>query len=246
MTCAVAVDSRSRRLRLSIAQPGKPVHKQMCLWNGLIASAPNHPFLVKAIETVVNQVRNRFTSVDIDATFCPNPELSVLHAYDTLFTAGPCLLGSSLNRVFGRNGQTSHVPGEMHDLWSGSQRELTKEGTSFVFQGDEEDESHIEHRIPGRTIILHQNKWDMGAHRFTFLEQNLVVAATDLPDSNDRDTVSENAADDERHEHYSKAHAKTGIYGVQHLYKDQVSSNEEIRIVIDASMHVKKLIKSAV
>lgn len=30
--------------------------------------------------------------------------------------------------------------------------------------------------IPGRAIILQQNKWDMGAHRFTWVENNLVVA----------------------------------------------------------------------
>ena len=75
-----------------IDEPGKPVDRQMCLWNGFIAAAPGHPILVKAIETVVNHVRNRFTSVDMDATFCPDPELSVLHAYDTLFTAGPYVL----------------------------------------------------------------------------------------------------------------------------------------------------------
>ena len=46
-----------------IDEPGKPVNKRMCLWNGFIAAAPGHPYLAKAIETVVNQVRNRFTSV---------------------------------------------------------------------------------------------------------------------------------------------------------------------------------------
>ena len=216
----------------------------MCVWNGFIASAPSHPFLVKTIETVVNQVRNRFTSVDIDATFCSEPklELSVLHAYDTLFTAGPCLLGSSINRVLGRHGQTSHVPGELLNLWSGDQRELTKQGTSFVHAGKDSDDKIIEHRIPGRTIILRQSKWDMGAHRFTFLEQNLVVAATDLPDSNDREKLDEDASAEEKseHEHYSKVHAKTGVYGVEHLYKDRESANENIRIVIDASMYAKK------
>lgn len=216
-------------------QPGKPVGKQMCLWNGLIGSIPGHPFLAKAIETIVNQVRNRWTSVDVDATFCPDPELSVLHAYDTLFTAGPCLLGASINRVLGRNGQSSHVPGELHGLWSGEQREMTMEGTSFVLVDDASDDMLLKHRIPGRTIILHQNKWDMGAHRFTFLEQNLVVAATDLPDSNDREHLEEGGA-----EHYSKAHAKVGVYGVDHLYVDRERANENIRIVIDASMHAKK------
>jgi hypothetical protein len=221
----------------------------MCLWNGFIASAPAHPFLAKAIETVVNQVRNRFTSVDVDATFCPDPELSILHAYDTLFTAGPCILGASLNRVLGRNGQSSHVPGELRDLWSDN-RALA--GSHFVRGLDDEDYMK-EHRIPGRTIILSQNKWDMGAHRFTFLEQNLVVAATDLPDSDDRQTAKHAAAGDgdeeeedaeeqeEVHEHYSKAHAKTGVYGVEHLYIDQNRANEDIRIVVDMSSHAKKL-----
>jgi len=123
----------------------------MCLWNGFIAAAPGHPFLIKAIETVVNQVRNRFTAVDTDATFCPNPELSVLHAFDTLFTAGPCLLGSSLNRVLGRHGQTSFKPGELEAS------KQSKNGASFVLGVDDDDP----HRIPGRTIILSQNKWDM-------------------------------------------------------------------------------------
>ena len=221
-----------------VDEPGKPVHKQMCVWNGLIAAAPGHPFLAKAIETVVNQVRNRFTAVDVDATFCPDPELSVMHAYDTLFTAGPCLLGATINRVLGRNGQTPHVPGELKDLWSGEQREMTMEGTSFVLVDDDDDDSLLEHRLPGRTVILHQNKWDMGAHRFTFLEQNLVVAATDLPDSNDRQHLDEEAG--AAKEHYSKTHAKIGVYGVEHLYEDNEQANENIRIVVDASLHAKK------
>lgn len=212
----------------------------MCLWNGLIASAPGHPFLAKAIETVVNQVRNRFTSVDVDATFCPDPEISVLHAYDTLFTAGPCLLGASLNRVLGRNGQHSHIPGELHGIWDDPQRELSIKGSSFVM-GMEEESAILHHRIPGRTIILHQNKWDMGAHRFTFLEQNLVVAATDLPNSNDLEKEdSEENNGGEQHEHYSKTHAKTGIYGLHHLYNDDQQANEVIRIVVDASSYAEK------
>lgn len=112
---------------------------------------------------------------------------------------------------------------------------MTKDGTSFVLV--DEDDNFLQHRLPGRTIILHQNKWDMGAHRFTFLEQNLVVAATDLPDSNDREHLEEGEV---RKEHYSKAHAKIGVYGVEHLYEDNEQANENIRIVIDASMHAKK------
>ena len=239
-----------------VDEPGKPVQQQMCVWNGLIASAPSHPFLVKAIETIVNQVRNRYTSVDIDATFCPDPELSLLHAYDTLFTAGPCLLGASINRVLGRPPQTSHVPGEVQNLWDGPQRQLSIDGTSFVLTSGEMSDAAMEHRIPGRTIILQQNKWDMGAHRFTFVEQNIVVAATDLPDSNDRAMNilidNENADGEEdskqqqQHEHYSKAHARTGVYGVEHLYYDRNIAHEEIRIEIDATLSIKKQLAAAV
>ena len=210
-------------------EPGIPVNKRMCLWNGLIASAPAHPYLIKAIETVVNQVRNRFTSVDNDATFCPNPELSILHAFDTLFTAGPCMLGASINRVLGRPPQTSFATGVI-DTWSEEQAALINAGTSFV-QGVEDASA----KIPGRTVILHQNKWDMGSHRFTLLEKNLVVAATDLPDSNDRERLESKETGNGGGEHYSKTHAKTGIYGLENLYVDKRKADEDIRFFLDAS-----------
>ena len=88
------------------------------------------------------------------------------------------------------------------------------------------------------------------------------MAATDLPDSNDRaanilmdnenSNMNENAdGGDEskvqqQHEHYSKAHAKTGVYGVEHLYYDRNIAHEEIRIVIDATLLVKKQLATAV
>jgi hypothetical protein len=195
----------------------------MCLWNGFIASAPGHPFLAKTIEAVVNNVRNRFTSVDTDNMFCPDPELSILHAFDTLFTAGPCILGAMVNKVLGRHGQTPFHSGEM-DIWETSKRQAAEKGTAFVIGVDDKPSS----RIPGKTIILHQNKWDMGAHRFTLPDKNLVVAATDLPDADDR------ANQEKPPEHYSKTHVKAGIYGLDRLYVDNERDNEEIRIYVDA------------
>jgi Glycosyltransferase sugar-binding region containing DXD motif len=190
-----------------IDEPGTPVNKRMCLWNGFIAASPGHPYLAKAIETVVNQVRNRFTSVDVDATFCPSPELSILHAFDTLFTAGPCLLGASINRVLHRHPQTGFAAGEVNSS------------------------QHPE--VPGRTVILHQDKWDMGAHRFTYLDQNMVVCATDLQDADDRANNKQKGG--AKTEHYSKTHAKTGIYGLENLYTDQIKANEDIRMVFESS-----------
>ena len=122
----------------------------------MIAAAPGHPFLAKVIETVVNNVRNRFTSVDVDNMFCPDPELSILHAFDTLFTAGPCILGSMVNKVLGRHGQTPFKAGEL-DPWEASRRADAEKGSEFVIGVD--DAPML--RIPGRTVILHQNKWDV-------------------------------------------------------------------------------------
>ena len=68
----------------------------------------------------------------------------------------------------------------------------------------------------------------MGSHRFTLRERNLVVAATDMPDSDDR------ANQEKPKEHYSKTHAKVGIYGVERLYTDNVIANEELRFFVDA------------
>ena len=187
-----------------VDEPGIEAQLRMCVWNGLIASAPAHPFLAHVIETVVNQIRNRYTSVDVDDTFCPDPELSVLHAFDTLFTAGPCALGASINRVLGRKGQTSFEAGELTAVASKSDLVL-----------------------PGRTIILHQNKWDMGGHRFTLLDQNLVVAATDLPDSDDRVSEANTVGTANKKEHYSKTHASIGIYGLEHLYQEPEPGNNK-------------------
>mmetsp|Transcript_19621 Transcript_19621/g.30248 ORF Transcript_19621/g.30248 Transcript_19621/m.30248 type:complete len:755 (-) Transcript_19621:44-2308(-) len=179
-------------------EPGNQVGKQMCAWNGLLAAAPGHSILANAIQNVVNNARNRFTSVDMDNMFCPNPELSILHAFDTLFTAGPCILGATINEVMGRNRQTQFEPGTLPDP---------------------------QHKLfPGRAIILNQNKWDMGAHRFTLLEENMVVAATDMPDYEDR-PVSDK-------KHYSETHARVGVYGLEGLYVNKHKANEDIRILV--------------
>jgi hypothetical protein len=102
---------------------------------------------------VVNQVRNRFTEVDIDATFCPNQELHVLHTSRDLFTAGPCLLGTTVNRVLGRDPQAHFKDGEIDGKALG---------------------------IPGRTVILLSWRNDMGATRFRDVKRNMIFAATDL------------------------------------------------------------------
>lgn len=57
----------------------------------------------------------------------------------------------------------------------------------------------------------------------------MVVAATDMPDYDDREQIEDNG------EHYSKTHVKTGIYGMDLLYVDKHKANENIRIHVDGS-----------
>jgi hypothetical protein len=75
--------------------------------------------------------------------------------------------------------------------------------------------------------------FQMGAHRFTLLEKNMVVAATDMPDYDDRKQI-------EDQEHYSKTHVKTGIYGLDKLYIDNHKANAVIRVEVDGSRHRSK------
>jgi hypothetical protein len=77
--------------------------------------------------------------------------------------------------------------------------------------------------IPGRSLLLRQDKTDMGAHRFTNAAANLIVASTDMPEYDDRPKSIE---------HYSKSHVKFGVYGLTKLYRDTRRANEEIRIVV--------------
>ncbi len=200
-----------------IDEPGKDVGHQSCLWNGFIASAPGHPFLVRTIEIVVNNIRNRFTSVDYDDMLCPNPILSVSHTVDTLFTCGPCILGAGINNLLGLHMQNQFEVGDV-DIWQ-SERAQQKSGESISVHPD--DPRLL---VPGRTIILEQNKNDMGAHRFTLAERHIIVAATDMPDYDDRPSSNE---------HYSKTHGGAGIYGVKKLYTDTKRANEDIRFVVE-------------
>lgn len=145
---------------------------------------------------------------------CPNPVLSVSHTVDTLFTCGPCILGAAINNLLGRHMQTEFSIGDM-DIWQSD-----RSGNDAAHASP--DDPRL--LVPGRTVILEQNKEDMGAHRFTWADRHLIIAATDMPDYDDRPPTKE---------HYSKTHDKAGIYGLRKLYTDTKRANEEIRFVVE-------------
>mmetsp|Transcript_4009 Transcript_4009/g.5950 ORF Transcript_4009/g.5950 Transcript_4009/m.5950 type:complete len:284 (+) Transcript_4009:3-854(+) len=191
-----------------VDEPGSKHDHRMCLWNGMIAAAPAHPYLVRVIDRVVHNIRNRFTVVDYDQMMCDNPELSVSHAYSTLFTGGPCILGMTLNEVMGRPFQQTFEHGDLI--------------------------TDVE--VPGRTVVLNQNKWDMGAHRFTWLDNNLVVAATDMPDYDDRQELK--GEDKDQAAHYSKTLDRTTLYGYKKVYTDREIAHERVVFQIQSDQDV--------
>ncbi len=95
--------------------------------------------------------------------------------------------------------------------------------TSFV-SATEKLLDHAQDKVPGRVVILRANKKDMGCHRFNLDEKNLIVAATDMPEYDDRKTVDGPT-------HYSKLRVGGRVYGVSGLYKDLHVAHEAIKFV---------------
>ncbi len=171
------------------------------MWNGFIAATPGHPFIAKALEKIVNQIRNRFTGVDIDDMLCPGVALDHSHSWDLLFLTGPCVIGGAINDVLNKHMQAPINPGYL-------------------------DVSGAQVSLPGRSVILSQNKNDMGWHRFTWLEKNIIVAGTDMPDYEDRL--------DQKHYSDKPDAIAMSLFGTKNIYRDTVSKDEDIRITISS------------
>lgn len=189
--------------------PGRNSNHTMCLWNGLLISQPGHPILAKVIETVVNNIRNRFTSLDVANTLCPNVDLTVAQKWSVLFTSGPCILGATVNKMLNRHPQTSFKSGDLNLM----SKYVVSSSNSTI----------------GRAIIIQGNKHDMGAFRFTHTEKNLVVATTDMPNFDDRPLSGKKNIPEN---HYSNVNKKGQVYGTKGLYKNKIVSHENIRINI--------------
>ena len=121
-----------------------------------------------------------------------------------------------MNDVLKRHRQTGFVYGDIDLFETETKAQLEGKRTAIVV--DPDDPRLL---IPGRSVLLKQNKEDMGSHRFTHEQENLIIAATDMPEYDDRPKSIE---------HYSKSHVKFGVYGLTKLYKDSKRANEEIVI----------------
>jgi len=155
---------------------------------------------------MVNQVRNRYTLVDIDYALCPKPSLADTRT-EKLFAFSSCLLAKSMNAVLGRPLGTPFEPGDV----------TTSEDASGL------GGHHKLPRFPGRVTILNADRADMGGHRFTLLEKNLIVAEADLQV---REDLSGNAT----------APDLGGPYEFESLYVDLDRAHEHIRFYVNVPL----------
>ena len=182
-----------------------PIDLDRCLWNGFIGSSPGHPFLAAAIETVVNYVRNRYTTVDIMNGLCRD---EILEFYDTghedLHLSGPCLLGKVVNQVLGRSPQSKF---NVHHSYESL---LKAKGINGTMQ-----------------LLEYQKDHFLGGERFILPSKQLIVAATTF--KNGKDEIEKKSGA----KHYSQLiPAKRGrVFGSFGVYTDMNSFNEDVKFV---------------
>ena len=73
-----------------------------CLWNGLIAAQPGHPFLVRAIEGIVAAVMAQQTEENIEASIClhdDSPIWKIRRSTVAKNVLGSCALGMAVHGV---------------------------------------------------------------------------------------------------------------------------------------------------
>jgi hypothetical protein len=177
-----------------------------CLSQAVLGAAAGHPILAKAIEITVNRARNRFTQVDLDAFYCPSPNLSVLRFDKARHVAGSCVLGAAANIVLDRPTQHAFQAGEI----------IPKTTSTFP--------------IPGKILLLQQNGEDMGGNRFTNTAKNLMVAVADVR----KDDLPLDIIEDERVaiEPVEEKPEIGGRFELEALYSDDERAYQDIRIEI--------------
>ena len=76
---------------------------QYCLWNGFIGAAPGHPFIIRAVERLVNLILNRADVLDLEKEVAEKSGADThtwkIRAVQELLLSGPCALGIAVNEV---------------------------------------------------------------------------------------------------------------------------------------------------
>jgi hypothetical protein len=202
--------------------------QNFCLWNGMIGSAPGHPFLVRAVERLINNILNRADYHDMERSLCfesgPTTKVWKARALSILLLSGPCLLGQAVNDALGRESVSAYEPGWLQ--FAGDQDRLVEDDSSSSPIGD--------------ALLLCSSKADMGAFRFSDVDRNLMVAST-LMKGMSKDPIqrleqhsappaSDKSLAENQHIHYSLVEHANDIFGVADVYIDNMVNNELIKL----------------
>ena len=203
---------------------GQQVNEKFCLWNGLIGSAPGHPYIIRAVERMMNLVLNRADLYDMEREICRNEkhmgETWKTRIEPNLLLSGPCALGVAVNEAIGRDPVSNFDEGLEAANTAGLQNNL------------------------GDTLVLVLDKNDLGALRMSDVDRNFIVANTDMPGLNKEPikTVSttrlgymgrESKLPEERSPHYSLAGKGDWLWGTKYVYSDDLTANELVRLNVE-------------
>jgi len=193
-----------------------------CLWNGIIAAAPGHPVIAKAVERLINLVLMRADLFDMEREMCRASgklaEAWKIRLVPILLVSGPCALGAATNQVIGRN---SHL--ERLELgWI----PFNTSGVLFP-------------RAFSEGLLLKNDKFDFEAHRFTDIDRNIMFASTDVPDLAKDPLFPPEVRPQLRHEpapkrspHYSYLEFIDEVFGSQGVYIDDQVQHEVVKLML--------------
>jgi len=200
--------------------PGEENDERICLWNGFMASAPGHPFVVRAAERTINHILDRADMFDMEREVCLGGKTNDVECWKMrvergLVMSGPCALGISVNEALGQPSLKGYDLG-----WMPSPG------------------------IEGTSLILKLDKQDLGSFRLSDTTRQVIVASTNLPDmieytvENEDDATepvsssdvkgffgirgSETISEEEvpKVQHYSEADRGKLIWGAELVYTD--------------------------
>ncbi|GKY94619.1 hypothetical protein MPSEU_000427400 [Mayamaea pseudoterrestris] len=125
-----------------------------CLWNGFIAAAPGHPFIVRVVEQVVTAVVQQWDEGDLECMFClsrrePLWKMRAASLHDNI--AGSCALGMTVHSLLGDGAFDQFRPDQIHM-------------SNDILFGD--------------TLIFMMSVDDTGAFRCSDIDRNVLVAST--------------------------------------------------------------------
>ena len=209
-----------------------------CLWNGLIGASPGHPFIVRAVERLVNLILDRADVFDMERDLCrgdrhghgqrlplPNHgfflDMWKVRLQTLLLLSGPCGLGVAVNEALGKSS-------------------LEKIDTGWMGLDDLEFGGKRDH---GDALIMVVDKYDIGSFRISDPERSTIVASTDLSgvEKKAREVSNPTAAELVRQQHrkrkelthYSSSNKGNFVWGSSGVYTNKLVTNE--RITLDTS-----------